>query len=94
MTRILFFAISPVIAVMAWNPAWAVDIHNADNRDYEVTIATGDEESSFTVMLGAGDEEEGVCEACTISIEGVGSIEAKGSEIIEVVGGKLTKKSP
>ena len=93
MTRILSVAALPVLALMAWNPAWAVDIYNSDDRDYEVTIITEDEEGSSTFTLYAGRSEEGVCDACKILIEGIGTIDAEDSDTIEIVGGKLTKKS-
>lgn len=78
---------------MAFSPAWAVDIHNGDDRDYEVTIVSGNEESSTTFTLYAGASEEDICDACMISIEGAGIIDAEGLDTIEIVGGKLTKKS-
>ena len=93
MARILTVAALPVLAVMALNPAWAVEIHNSDDRDYEVTVISEDEEGSSTFTLYAGGSEEGVCESCKISVEGLGIIDAESSDRIEIVGGKLTKKS-
>ena len=92
MTRILTVAALPVLALMAWSPALAVDIYNSDDRDYEVTIISADEEGSSTFTLYAGGSEEGVCDACKIMIEGIGIIDADYSDTIEIVGGKLTKK--
>ena len=89
MARISTIVAVAVVAALAAGPAWALDIRNADNRDYEVTIITGDEENAYTFTLHAGDEESAVCVDCKISIEGVGTIDASGVEKVEIVGGKF-----
>ncbi|MDH3229056.1 MAG: hypothetical protein OEN55_04615 [Alphaproteobacteria bacterium] len=89
MMRNLLVAALAVVAVGATGPAWALDIHNTDNRDYEVTIITGDEENAYTFTLPAGGEESAVCTDCKISVEGVGTIDAAGVKKVEIVGGKF-----
>lgn len=89
MMRIPIVAAVAVAAMMAAGPAWSLDIRNADNRDYEVTIITGDEENAYTFTLPAGSEESAVCADCKVSVEGVGTIDAKGVEKVEIVGGKF-----
>ena len=89
MTRISYGVAIAVAALMAAGPAWALDIKNADNRDYEVTIITGDEENAYTFTLHAGDEESAVCADCKVSVEGVGVIDASGVDKVEIVGGKF-----
>ncbi len=89
MTRIPIVAAVAVAAVMAAGSASALDIRNTDNRDYEVTIITGDEENAYTFTLHAGDEESAVCNDCKVSVEGVGTIDAAGVDKVEIVGGKF-----
>mgnify|MGYP001338054694 CR=1 FL=1 len=72
-------------------PAWAVDILNADDRDYEVSVTENGVESRFILFRG-GDEEE-VCGICTVSIDGVGAIEASGREQVVISAGRLGKRS-
>lgn len=81
----VLLALCPVV------PAAAVDVVNGDGRDYEVTVTENGVASRFTLFSG-GDEED-VCGACTVSIDGVGSIEASGKETIVVSGGRLSKKT-
>lgn len=73
-------------------PAWAVSLQNNDDREYEVTIVTGGEESSSTFTLSPNGLEEGICDSCKISIDGVGDIDAQGDDVIEVSNGKLTRQ--
>lgn len=81
-----------VLSVLALVPAaQAVDVLNEDGRDYDVIVVENGVENVFTLFSGGSEED--VCASCTISIDGVGSIEASGKETIVISGGKLAKKS-
>jgi len=80
-------------AMVLGSPAFAVDIENTDERDYEVTVVTGDDETSTTITVYSGTTEENVCTTCKIKIEGVGEVDAQEGDDYEISGGKLTAKS-
>lgn len=91
MTRFL-----PAVAVVLSgftlvSAAQAVDVLNQDGRDYDVIVVENGVESIFTLFSGGSEED--VCTACTIEIDGMGSIEASGKETVVISGGKLAKKN-
>jgi len=90
----LFLSTAIFMAILAsGSAAMAVDIENADDQDYEVTIIPKDGQGSSTLVLAAGTTEESVCTACTIKIEGVGEVEAQDGDNFEVSGGRISRKS-
>lgn len=83
-----FLALLPLAS-----PAFAVDLENTDDQDYEVTIVSSDGRENATFILQGGTTEENVCTACLIRIDGVGEIEAREGDNFEIAGGQLTNKS-
>lgn len=91
MNRLLPAAVA-VMSVLALSPAArAVDVLNEDGRDYDIVVVENGAESVFTLFSGGSEED--VCATCTISIEGVGSIDASNKDTVVISGGKLIKKS-
>lgn len=91
MIRILPASATVLLSLMLAPAARAVDILNVDGRDYDVIVTENGVESYFTLFSGGAEED--VCAACTVEIDGIGSIEASGKETVIVSGGKLTKKT-
>lgn len=91
MTRILPIAATALVLLALTPAAQAVDILNEDGRDYDVIVVENGAESSFTLFSGGAEDD--VCAACTLEIEGLGSIDASGKDTIVISGGKLTKKT-
>ena len=90
----LFLSTAIFLAILAsGSAAMAVDIENADDQDYEVTIIPKDGQGSTTIVVAAGTTEEGVCDACTIKVEVVGEVEAMDGDNFEISGGRISSKS-
>lgn len=72
--------------------ASAVDIENADEDAYQVTVGEGEGAETFSLLPGG--KQRNVCEErCTIQVEGVGSIEADEDELVVIRDGAITKRS-
>ena len=71
--------------------ASAVDIQNADDEDYQITVVAG--ETSQALTLPATAKLTRICEeACVVRIEGLGEIEVEEQEIVLIQGGEITKQ--
>lgn len=92
MNPLLFWPTFWTAVLLGPAAAMAVNMQNYDDRDYEVTIRPGDDGAeSSTFTLYSGGTEEDVCDACKIAIDGLGEIEAQGSETVKISGSKLAK---
>ena len=86
MYRIILLA---AVAASLANPAFAVSLQNKDSRSYDIRV-TGS--STMSTSIGGGVVKNGICRsACTIEVEGVGSIDASGSDRVIIRGGSLSK---
>ena len=69
--------------------AEAVSLQNKDNQSYDIRV-TGS--STMTGSINGGVIKNGICrKACTIEVEGVGSIDADGSDRVVIRSGRLSK---
>ncbi len=71
-------------------PAVAVDLKNEDSKKYPVKIHSG--ATSTSSSIEGLMTRPSVCTKCKIEIEGVGSVEASGSDVVIIKDGKLSKK--
>lgn len=68
--------------------ALAVDLKNSDGQSYQVKITEGG--TTRDVSIEAGATLSNVCSNCQIDIDGIGSINAQGADLITIENGKLT----
>lgn len=86
------FVTAAALALFAGSPALAVDIQNRDDVEYTAKVLEYGE--TVEQPLAALGKEESVCESkCTITVEGVGTIEAEGNEVVVIEGRKLSKQA-
>ena len=71
--------------------ASAVDIQNADDEDYQVTVIEGGMRQALT-LPGTSILSQ-ICHGpCTLRIEGVGEVEADDQELVRIQDGEITKQ--
>lgn len=71
-------------------PAWAVSLRNRDAKPYNLIIHVNG--SRIRTSIQPNTRKEGVCKTCKIEVEGVGTVEASGSETVVIKDGKLQKE--
>ena len=88
MQRNLLAAIASVAIMLVGGRSEAVDVVNEDHegRQLQVNI-DGDE---ILVFVPAGQALTGVCERCSLSLDGEDSVDAIGDQIAIISNGKLT----
>jgi hypothetical protein len=69
---------------------FAVDLKNEDSRRYEVKIYEG--AGTLNTWIDGNTTSPSICSDCEIEVVGVGRIKVKGSEIVVIKDGKLTKQ--
>lgn len=67
----------------------AVSLQNKDNKSYDIKVKGS---STMSTSISSGTTKSSICSSsCTIEVEGVGSIEASGSDRVVIKDGKLSK---
>ena len=75
--------------LIASTSAHAVSLHNKDSRSYDIRIEGS---STVSTSIGSGTVKGNVCSgSCTISVSGVGTIDARGSDRVVIKNGALSK---
>ncbi len=68
----------------------AVSLHNKDSQSYDIKVKG--ESSTMSTSISGGTVKGKICSSCEIIVEGVGSIEASGSDKVVIENGKLSIK--
>ena len=83
--RILPFAVMLVAATQAN----AVSLQNKDSSSYNIRVVGS---STMTGSINGGVVKNGICRSdCTIEVDGVGAIDASGSDRVVIKNGQLSK---
>lgn len=69
--------------------AAAVDLKNEDSRKYEVKVEEG--ASTTSTSIEGNTTKVSICSDCKITVVGVGTVEASGSDVVVIKDGKLSK---
>jgi hypothetical protein len=69
---------------------YASDLKNEDSARYEVKISSG--ASTISTSIEGRTMQSNVCSECEIEVVGVGKIQVKGSEVVVIRDGKLSKQ--
>ncbi len=67
----------------------AVSLQNKDSKSYSIKIKSSS--STMTGSISGGTVKGSVCSKCKITVDGVGSIDASGSDRVVIKGGSLSK---
>jgi hypothetical protein len=76
------------IVLLTASNALAVNLTNKDSQAYQVKITEGS--NTREVSIESGATLSNVCSNCQIDINGIGSINAQGADVIIIENGKLT----
>ena len=67
----------------------AVSLQNKDSKSYDIKVKGS---STMSTSISGGTTKGSICSSsCTIEVDGVGSIEASGSDRVVIKNGKLSK---
>jgi Ni2+-binding GTPase involved in maturation of urease and hydrogenase len=65
----------------------AADLVNKDSQAYQITITEGEQNSEISIAAG---ETQTTCSSdCLISVEGIGAVSAKASDVITIENGQI-----
>ena len=81
------FAVLATALVMTTS-AHAVSLQNKDSVKYDIKVRSSS--STMSASIDGGVVKNNICSSCTIEVEGVGSIDASGSDKVVIRGGKLS----
>lgn len=89
---VLAVALAPVAAARPALAAAATVLVNADERPHDVAIIDNGERVDLTIE--PGEVMEGVCERCTLSLEGAAGVSVQDDERAVIRGGALRIEPP
>ena len=79
-----------LIALMASSAAaFAVSLQNKDSKSYNIRVKGSS--STMSTSISGGTVKGSICSSCKITVDGVGSIDASGSDKVIIKNGKLSK---
>jgi hypothetical protein len=88
MIRMLTAGAVAIVLTVAGVDAKAVDIANEDEQPYQLQVnIDGDEK---VIFVPAGETVTGICEECSLSLDGEDTVDAKGDQVAMIRNGKLT----
>jgi hypothetical protein len=68
----------------------AVSLQNKDSKSYDIKVKGSS--STMSTSIGSGTTKGSICSSsCTIKVDGVGEIDASGSDRVVIKNGKLSK---
>ncbi len=79
-----------ISALMMSTGAHAVSLQNKDSSSYDIKVKSSS--STMTSSINGGVVKNNICSSCTIEVDGVGSVDASGSDKVVIKDGKLTVK--
>ena len=78
------------VALFASSNAFAVSLINKDSKSYDIKVIGS---STMSTSIQSGTVKNGICNSsCKIVVDGVGDIEASGSDKVVIKDGKLSIK--
>lgn len=78
-----------IAMLMVSSLSQAVSLQNKDNKSYDIKVKGS---STMTTSISSGTTKSSICSSsCTIEVDGVGSIDASGSDKVVIKDGKLSK---
>lgn len=77
-----------VAALLLCGGVMAVDLKNEDSQSYNIKIHDGP--STTSSSIDGNTTRVSICSDCTIEVEGVGSIEASGDQVVVIKDGALS----
>ncbi len=72
------------------NSLLAVSLQNKDEKSYKISVKSNS--STMRATINGGTVKGSICNKCSVSVEGVGKVEANGSDQIIIKDGKIIKK--
>jgi hypothetical protein len=78
------------LALLTPTAAHAVSLQNKDSSSYDIKVKSSS--STMTSSINGGVIKNNICSSCTIEVEGVGTVDASGSDKVVIDGGKLSVK--
>ena len=79
-----------LVALMASSSAvFAVSLQNKDSKSYNIRVKGSS--STMSTSISGGTVKGNICSSCKITVDGVGSIDASGSDKVIIKNGKLSK---
>ena len=69
--------------------AAAVDLKNEDSKKYDVKVEVG--ASTTSTSIEGNTTKVSICSDCKITVVGVGTVEASGSDVVVIKNGELSK---
>ena len=86
MARLTIF----VVALLVSSAAHAVSLQNKDSVKYDIKVRSSS--STMSASIDGGVVKNNICSSCTIEVDGVGSVDASGSDKVVIQDGKLSVK--
>lgn len=77
-------------ALLIPTSAHAVSLQNKDSSSYDIRVKSSS--STMTSSINGGVVKNNICSSCTIEVEGVGSVDASGSDKVVIEDGRLSVK--
>ncbi len=89
--RIGVAVIAAVAMVSLASTSFAADVVNNDNKAHTVLVTMGANPGVFVVKRG--QTRAGICNACTVTVQGVGTVSVSGGDKIVIRNGRLIKRA-
>ena len=70
--------------------AAAVDLKNEDSKKYDVKVEEG--ATTTSTSIEGNTTKVSICSECKITVVGVGTVEASGSDVLVIKNGELAKQ--
>ncbi len=70
--------------------AAAVDLKNEDSKKYDVKVEEG--AATTSTSIEGNTTKASICSECKITVVGVGTVEASGSDVLVIKNGELSKQ--
>ena len=81
--------ITMLVLLLVSSISSAVSLQNKDSKSYDIKVKGS---STMSTSISGGTTKGSICSSsCTIEVDGVGSIEASGSDKVIIKDGKLSK---
>lgn len=81
------FGMLAAVALVPVPSAFAVDIHNQDQVDHEVSLVTEKSEKKLVVKAGATAKD--VCPACIVEFNDDNFVEAEKDQVVTIKKGRV-----
>ena len=78
-----------LVLLLASSLSHAVSLQNKDSKSYDIKVKGN---STMSTSINSGTIKNNICSSsCTIEVDGVGSIDASGSDKVVIKDGKISK---